>query len=463
MAKHIVCLGFPAFGHLLPLLQLAKNLAKHHKITLVTSAHAVEDLRQRGLIEPSTSDSSSTSLKYFGIEDGVREGFDITHQSEETGKNFALIMIGVGNFIRTLNLRTDGPTDTASPIPPVDFLITDISIGPCLTTIVTRKIPFYLLNCGRAYHTALMVLLVDENSPTVPYDKAPAFLEMPGEDGKLHGPQPDGQFQGFFIPAKRALPFSRGVIVNSIREFEGETIARISEQPGMREIPVLCTYPQLQDQTAERKEDDTEVAQKLKSWLGKKEAGSVVYIAFGTLASLKPDQLKELAAAVERLERPVIWSLKSAQYVHLSDQLQEIARKGLDDPNSRVLIVPWAPQRMVLAHSSVGVFVSHCGWSSTMEGLSVGVPFVAWPQRSDQLMNATFVVAKGAGVLVRGANEAREVVSANELVRIVDGVFAEGAGYAGQARVLRDIIASSSQTNGSAELDYARLTQSFLN
>ncbi|KAK6920968.1 UDP-glucuronosyl/UDP-glucosyltransferase [Dillenia turbinata] len=54
-------------------------------------------------------------------------------------------------------------------------------------------------------------------------------------------------------------------------------------------------------------------------------------------------------------------------------------------------IVNWAPQEEVLAHPSTGCFVSHCGWNSVMEGISVGVPFLCWPCFADQLYAQTCI------------------------------------------------------------------------
>ncbi|CAN1252440.1 Flavonol 7-O-beta-glucosyltransferase UGT74F1 [Linum perenne] len=50
-----------------------------------------------------------------------------------------------------------------------------------------------------------------------------------------------------------------------------------------------------------------------------------------------------------------------------------------------------APQVQILASGGVGCFFTHCGWNSTIEALSLGVPMVAMPQWTDQPPNAKLV------------------------------------------------------------------------
>ncbi|CAA7048197.1 unnamed protein product [Microthlaspi erraticum] len=55
------------------------------------------------------------------------------------------------------------------------------------------------------------------------------------------------------------------------------------------------------------------------------------------------------------------------------------------------LVLKWSPQLEVLANKAIGCFMTHCGWNSTMEALTFGVPMVAMPQWTDQPMNAKYI------------------------------------------------------------------------
>ncbi|KAH7415879.1 hypothetical protein KP509_14G064200 [Ceratopteris richardii] len=55
-------------------------------------------------------------------------------------------------------------------------------------------------------------------------------------------------------------------------------------------------------------------------------------------------------------------------------------------------VVSWAPQIRILSHPSLGAFFSHCGWNSTLEAVTHGVPILCFPYFYDQFINAKYVV-----------------------------------------------------------------------
>jgi len=124
------------------------------------------------------------------------------------------------------------------------------------------------------------------------------------------------------------------------------------------------------------------------TWLDKQPVGSVIYVAFGSLTTFSQQQLDELALGLELISQPFLWVVRSditdgplAEFLH-------VFRTRIND---RGMIVEWAPQEKVLEHPSIACFLSHCGWNSTLEGISMGVPFLCWPYFADQFHNKSYI------------------------------------------------------------------------
>uniref|UniRef100_A0A0E0M6H7 Uncharacterized protein n=1 Tax=Oryza punctata TaxID=4537 RepID=A0A0E0M6H7_ORYPU len=122
------------------------------------------------------------------------------------------------------------------------------------------------------------------------------------------------------------------------------------------------------------------------SFLDEQPYGSVVYVAFGSLTVMSPEQLKEIALGLEASGRPFIWVVRSGLASNLPTSFLDPImglRKGR--------VVEWAPQERVLAHPAVGCFVTHCGWNSTVESIRNGVPMLCWPYFTDQFTNQIYI------------------------------------------------------------------------
>uniref|UniRef100_A0A2N9EKZ7 Glycosyltransferase n=1 Tax=Fagus sylvatica TaxID=28930 RepID=A0A2N9EKZ7_FAGSY len=96
---------------------------------------------------------------------------------------------------------------------------------------------------------------------------------------------------------------------------------------------------------------------------------------------------------------------------------EELEEKGM--------IVSWCSQVEVLSHPSVGCFVTHCGWNSSLESLVSGVPVVGFPQWSDQGTNAKLIqdVWK-TGVRVEVNKDG--IVEGDEIKRCLELVMGDG-------------------------------------
>ncbi|XP_010457662.1 PREDICTED: UDP-glycosyltransferase 74E2-like [Camelina sativa] len=150
-------------------------------------------------------------------------------------------------------------------------------------------------------------------------------------------------------------------------------------------------------------------------WLNSKQPNSVVYVSFGSLVILKEDQMMELAEGLKQTGRFFLWVVRETE-------TDKIPRNFVDEIGEKGLIVSWSPQLEVLAHESIGCFLTHCGWNSMSEGLSLGVPMIGMPHWTDQPTNAKFMedVWK-VGVRVKAEGDG--LVRREEIVRRVGEVM----------------------------------------
>ncbi|KAJ0092451.1 hypothetical protein Patl1_26898 [Pistacia atlantica] len=114
------------------------------------------------------------------------------------------------------------------------------------------------------------------------------------------------------------------------------------------------------------------------------------------LPSLPPLKINELPSFLNG----------SGTYPSLIDLIRiKSFEKFLDETSEKGLVVRWC-SRLSSSSRVVGCFMTHCGWNSTLEAVSVGVPMVAMPQWTDQPTNAKFIEDMwGVGMRARGNGE----------------------------------------------------------
>ena len=138
------------------------------------------------------------------------------------------------------------------------------------------------------------------------------------------------------------------------------------------------------------------------TWLDSMEMNSVVYACFGSLCTLSIEQIIEIGLGLEESGSPFIWIIRKQE--KSSGKVEEwLAAEGFEERvrGRGVVVRGWAPQVMILSHPSVGGFLTHCGWNSTLEGVAAGVPMIAWPMFAEQFYNEKMVVdVLGIGVRI---------------------------------------------------------------
>lgn len=129
------------------------------------------------------------------------------------------------------------------------------------------------------------------------------------------------------------------------------------------------------------------LAAELQRLLDNAEHG-VILISWGSMIranSLSVAKRDGIIRAVARLKQQVIWKWEN---------------ETLPNKPANMHIMQWLPQRDILCHPNVKVFMTHAGLMGSSEAAYCGVPTVTTPMYGDQFLNAAALVQRGMGVLL---------------------------------------------------------------
>ncbi|XP_021760783.1 zeatin O-glucosyltransferase-like [Chenopodium quinoa] len=212
------------------------------------------------------------------------------------------------------------------------------------------------------------------------------------------------EFEDFVSKQYKVLNFESGRLYNPCRQIEGRYMDLLEKLPtnaNKKQFAIGPLHP------VEIKSGCSNSRHRCLEWLDKQEKNSVIYVSFGTSISMTEEQISELAVGLERSRQKFLWVVRSADGVDIAAE-NDVRRprlpKGYEDRvlDRGMVVKDWAPQLEVLAHPSIGGFMSHCGWNSCMESISAGVPIAACPMHSDQPKNSILITeVLKIGLLVR--------------------------------------------------------------
>ncbi|CAL0328159.1 unnamed protein product [Lupinus luteus] len=371
MARRVHCLvlAYPSQGHINPILQFSKLLENEGvKITIATTLYYLKNLQK---IPP--------SIALETISDGYDDGKD-----EEAMKNFKVYLdrfwkVGpqtLGEVIEKLG-RVGYPIDCViydSFFPwALDVAKKYGIVGAVYLTqnMIVNSI-YYHFHLGNIqvpiieHEISLPMLptLQHEDMPSFFFDKDPTILE-------------------FVVAQFCNIEKADWILCNSFYELEKEITDWTRKiWPKLRtigpSIPSMFLDKRLKDDEEYGVSQFT--SEECMQWLDDKPKGSVVYISFGSLAIFDEEQAEEIAYGLKDSGSYFLWVVRASEETKLPKDFEKKTEKGF--------VVKWCSQLKVLAHESVGCFVTHCGWNSTLETLSIGVPTIAVPYWSDQSTNA---------------------------------------------------------------------------
>ncbi|KAI3724843.1 hypothetical protein L1987_64610 [Smallanthus sonchifolius] len=433
---HVLLFPFPAQGHINPLSQFGKRLlSKGVETTLVTTIY---------ILNSTLSHNNNTSIEIEAISDGFDEGgFASADSPESYLKTFK--EVGSKSLVDIIHkLQSEGKT--------IDAIIYDSFIPWALDVAMEFGIDgatFFTQACAVNsiyYH-------VHKGLISLPPDST---VSVPGLPQLERWETPSFVHKCGTYPGWSEMVFNQFANIDEARWVFASTFYQLEEQviEWMRKMWKLKVIgPTLPSMYLDKRlEDDKEYGFSLfkanynecMNWLKDKPKESVVYVSFGSFAQLGPEQMEE-----------IVWGLRDSQvnflWVVRAEEQEKLPKNFMD---KKGLVVAWCRQLDVLAHESIGCFVTHCGLNSALEAISLGVPVVGMPQWTDQTTNAKLLDdVWGVGVRIKA--DENGIVRRGNLASCIKKIMEEERGVLARRNVKkwRELAKVAVDEGGSSDKD----------
>ncbi|XP_077219332.1 7-deoxyloganetin glucosyltransferase-like [Tasmannia lanceolata] len=399
--QHVICVPFPAQSHINAMMQVAKLLnSKGFYVTFVlTEFFHTRLVRSRG----PDSVKGSDEFRFETITDGMESSEEDTTQD-----------------IRKLCLSTQ--KNCLSPFRNIVTKLNQSGNFPRVSCIVSDGIMTFTLRVSEEYGIPGVVFWPISACSLMWFIHFPEMIErgillLKGMRGmhlkdcsRMRTTDPGNTMLKFMVEEIQNSFKASAIVLNTFDDLEHEVLSAMRSIyhrvytigpltfhcRGMPESSLKSTRTNLWI-------EETECLK----WLDKQEAASVLYVNFGSLASLTCQQLNEFAWGLANTKHPFMWVIRrniviDVQAILPQDFMTEIEGRGL--------IASWCPQEEVLSHPSIAWFLTHCGWNSIVESICGGVPMICWPQFGDQPTNCRYICNEwGIGVEISNDVKREEI------------------------------------------------------
>ncbi|KAF3456675.1 hypothetical protein FNV43_RR01329 [Rhamnella rubrinervis] len=408
---------YPAQGHINPALHFSKRLiAFGAEVIYFTSLSAYRSM----FTQPSSSGNMHFSSFSDGYDDGFKPGVDLDHYLSE--------MRRCGSQALS-DLIVSGEKEGR----PFTFLVYTFLVPWASKTANELQLPSSLLWIQAAtvfdiYYYYLHVHGDIFSKYSISADPSSTSIQLPGLPLKftirdLPSFMDSANTYSFAMPIFKEVfemleeEENPKVLVNTFDDLESEALKAISK------FDLIGIGPLIPLAFLEGKDPSNTPNDHYIEWLNLKPERSVIYVSFGSISVLSKPQMEEIGRALLDCGRPFLWVVTAKQ--NPEERKEENRLSCMEELEKLGMIVTWCSQMEVLSHPSLGCFVSHCGWNSTLESLVSGVPMVAFPQWTDQGTNAKLIEeAWKSGLRVRANEEG--VVQGVELRRCLELVMEDG-------------------------------------
>ncbi|XP_019175348.1 PREDICTED: crocetin glucosyltransferase, chloroplastic-like [Ipomoea nil] len=455
---HILLVTFPAQGHINPSLQFAKRLVRLGiEVTFATSVYA------HRLMSKANGGGVPDGLNFTAFSDGYDEGFkknhhNVAHYMSEIRTRGSSSLKGIVSDNAAQGRPITAVVHTLL-LPWVSEVARDVNLPSALLWIQPAAVLDIYYYYFHGYEDAFKNAATDPNCPVQLPGLPPLFS---GDLPSFLLPSGSGGDYSFAMPTfkeeieKLDLQTNPTVLVNTFDALEAEGLKSISSYNLLGVGPLIpSAFLDGKDpsDTAfggdlfKKSKDDGYI----NDWLSSQPESSVVYISFGSLLNPSKTQKEEIAKGLLEIKRPFLWVIRDKPENEEEEEEEKLS--CMEELEKQGLIVPWCSQIEVLKHPSLGCFITHCGWNSTLESICSGTPVVAFPHWTDQGTNAKLIqdVWK-TGVRVTQGEDG--VVGSEEIKRCIETVMDggdKGEELRRNAKKWRDLAMEANREGGSSD------------
>eukprot|EP00253_Pinus_taeda_P002982 PITA_02982 len=426
----VMVVPYSAQGHINPMLQFAKRLvSKKVMVTFVMT----EAIREE-ILQAQDALISSQELQFETISEGLPPDMDRSKDFEMTMQMFRKVGVpSLTNLIERLNAEGNNICCIVydSFLPWVHEVANKFNIP--LAFFWTQSCAVYSIYCH--FNRGLMTIPVDGTRkmmdeieipglPLLNVSELPSFLNPSNIYTSLLRLLMDQ-----FDPLSEA----KWVLGNSFEEIESGEINSVKGIAPIRTVGPLLPSAFFDGQNPRDTDYGTHLckAAKCMDWLNTKDPASVVYVSFGSMGVLSKEQIHEIALGLKASGYSFIWVIRPPNNEECLPEsfLYETSKQGL--------VVPWCYQLEVLSHASVAAFMTHCGWNSTLESLTLGVTILAFPQWTDQATNSKYIAEKWKTGLRLHKRSADGLVGKEEVEKCIKMIMETDVGVELRENALR--------------------------
>ncbi|XXG61202.1 hypothetical protein AAC387_Pa04g2916 [Persea americana] len=403
---HALCLPFPTQGHITPMLHLAKLLhSRGFHITFVNTEFNHHRLIKSAALDPT---AQMDGFMFERIPDGLpAQEINATQSIPEL---CASVTKNCSAPLRQLVMRLNGERGAGGP--PVNLMVRD-AVMICgqkvaddlnIPDVVLWTMSTYTMMgffqfeelVRRGYTPFTDATQFSNGYLNTPIDWIPSMPDICLKDLPtfFRTTDPNDIMLNLCIQIAHSLPKLSAIIINTLDELEHEIIhaTAISFNFKGPSYAVGPIYQLLQTQLPQSQLHSTiksnsnlwEEEMGCLDWLDRFDPASVVYVNFGSITVLTPEQVKEFAWGLANCNHPFVWVIRPDL---VSGESAVLPPSFVDQTRERSLLAGWVPQKQVLGHPSIGAFLTHCGWNSMLESICSGVPMLCWPFFADQVTN----------------------------------------------------------------------------